>query len=198
MVDLSVVYEPLCVEYYPPEEFCQDYLFKIKYLQTFKYELEAFMDPFTPHPKTLPLGPYLALDYGKKVVGIAYFHPSEDNQAMPFERILYINDKQVISDLNIIIKKEKIENIVIGLPYYPDGNPSKMSERVVQFSRLLRQGFPELNLFEQDESGTSKEAKELMESSALHNFSIDLKKIDQISASLILNRFIKSFLAKSS
>ena len=144
-------------------------------------------------PQKLAQTPFFGLDYGKKVVGIAYFQPKEDIRSISYGRILYQSDEQVLSELKKLVFKENIENIVLGLPLYPDGNPSKMSERVLVFASLLRKTLPEINLYSQDESGSTLEAQELMKNSERYQFTVDLKKLDEVSATIILDRFINNF-----
>ena len=151
------------------------------------------MNPFSIKPQQLPSTPLLGLDFGKKVVGIAYFHPEEDAEPIAYCRILYQSDEQVLNQLEKILKSENIKNIILGLPLYPDGNPSLMSKRVLVFAERLKTRFPEINLFSQDESGSSQEAQENMKNSAKYHFTVDLKKLDEESAIVILQRFLHSF-----
>ena len=139
----------------------------------------------------MPSGAFLGIDFGKKVVGLAYFHPEQDPSPMAYSRIVYQSDKQVISELKTIIKKESIKNIVLGLPLYPDGNKSLMSDRVLSFAKLLKDEIQQVLLFAQNEAYSSSEAKERMENSVKYNYKTDFKKIDELSACIILERFIK-------
>ena len=156
------------------------------------------MSPFQRKPIYTPEDAILGVDFGKKVVGLSYFKPGEDENPYPYGRIVYESDEQVIRELGKVIKIEKIVSVVIGLPLYPDGKQSKMSDRVIVFAQALKAGLPEITLYSQDESGSTEEAKRLMGASSQYNCTVDMKKIDQVSACVILQRFLNEFKEKSS
>tara|TARA_R110002072_G_scaffold534_6_gene3862 strand:- start:39511 stop:39978 length:468 start_codon:yes stop_codon:yes gene_type:complete len=132
----------------------------------------------------------LAVDYGTKVVGLASFCPGRDPFPLTYGRIVVKNTDQIIEDIQKIIKDELFEVIVLGLPLYKDGNESDMTREVKSFSSLLieRTG---LELHLQDETLSSFEAEERMKEDPRYNFKVDMKKIDEVAACIILEDFFK-------
>ena len=60
-----------------------------------------------------------------------------------------------------------------------------------KLSDLLGQNYPDLTIINQDETLTTYEAKDRMKNSAKFNFKVDPKQIDELSAVIILEDFIK-------
>lgn len=132
----------------------------------------------------------LSIDYGTKVTGLAQFCPGREPYPQPRGRVIFKNDEQLIADLHEYIEEDFIEVIVLGLPLYLDGNESEMTKTVRAFSVKLIQAYPDLKIYLQDETLSSTAAKERMLSSPRYNFKIDLKKIDEVAATIILEDFI--------
>ncbi len=134
----------------------------------------------------------LAIDYGTKVIGLSTFCPGRD----PFPLLLgkIITEKglpYILSALKGLIEEENIEYIILGLPVHKDGNPSEMTKKVLAFKKNLESQFPNITIYEQDETLTSYEAKERMKASPRFNFQIDMKSIDMVAACIILEDFMK-------
>jgi putative Holliday junction resolvase len=134
----------------------------------------------------------MAIDFGTKVVGTAFFCPGRDPFPYIGEKIIFISETQVIAELAQIIDEECIEVLVLGVPYFIDGKESETTKRVKNFGVLLNAAFPDLRFYEQDETLTTKAAEERMLNSAQFNFKIDFTKIDCVSATIILEDFIRS------
>jgi len=133
----------------------------------------------------------LAVDYGQKVVGLATFCPGRDPFPTPFARIIYSSDQQVIEELKALIDDQAIDVVVLGIPYYTDGKSSEMTNLVKKFGKALESSIS-IPLFEQDEALTSYAAEERMKESPRYNFKVDMKQIDALAASIILEDFIKT------
>jgi putative Holliday junction resolvase len=135
----------------------------------------------------------MAVDYGTKVVGLAKFCPGNDPFPLALGRIIYQNDDQLITELNQYIKDEDVQVVVLGIPYFTDGSESRMTLRVKAFSKLFSSKIvpKEVEIHQTDESLSSFEAKDRMKNSPQFNFKIDLKKIDEVAATIILEDFIK-------
>jgi putative Holliday junction resolvase len=132
----------------------------------------------------------LAIDYGTKITGLAQFCPGREPYPQPRGRIVYKSDEQILEDLKEYIEEDFIEVIVLGLPLYLDGKESDMTETVRAFGEKLKVVFSDQEIFLQDETLSSEAAKERMLSSPRYNFKIDLKKIDEVAATIILEDFI--------
>lgn len=134
----------------------------------------------------------LAIDYGSKVVGTAKFTIGRDPYPLMLEKIVVKNESQVLNTLTSIIENEAIDVVIVGVPYFLDGKESEQTKKNKAFATLLTQLFPNLKIFEQDETLTTKEAEERMKNSPQFNFKIDPTQIDCLSAVIILEDFLKS------
>jgi putative holliday junction resolvase len=134
---------------------------------------------------------FLSIDYGQKVVGLATYFRGTDPYPTPFGKIIYQNDNQVIEELSSIIRDEFIDTLVLGVPYYLDGNSSKMTETIKMFGAQLEKTFPNLKVIYQDETLSSFEAQDRMKKDPRYNFKVDPKEIDALAASIILEDFLR-------
>lgn len=134
----------------------------------------------------------MAIDFGTKVVGTAFFCPGKDPFPYIGEKIIFKSQAETIDQLRKLIDEEVIEVLVLGVPYFVDGKESETTRLVKNFGTLLRQAFPDLLFFEQDETLTTKAAEERMKNSAQFNFKVDFTMIDCVSATIILEDFIRS------
>lgn len=134
----------------------------------------------------------LAIDFGSKVIGTAMYCPGLDPFAYPFEKIIHQSVELSIKTIKAIIENEGIDVIVFGVPYFIDGKESDNTRKIKAFGQLLKEACPECDFYEQDETLTTKAAEDLMKSSPQYNFKVDVTKIDCVSATIILEDFIKS------
>lgn len=133
----------------------------------------------------------LAVDYGTKVAGLACFRPGSDPFPLGLGRIIVKSEDQLMTDIVKLIQEEDIEALVFGIPYLTDGQETLMGETIKVFSEKVQQE-AKTDLYFQDETLSSFEAKERMKSSAVYNFKVDLKRIDELCATIILEDFIRS------
>jgi putative Holliday junction resolvase len=134
----------------------------------------------------------LAIDFGLKVVGTAIFCPGKDPFPYLGQKIIYKSDQETIQALQNFVNDENIEVIVLGVPYFIDGNESETTKLIKNFGHLLKLHFSKLEFFEQDETLSTQAAKERMQNSPQFNFKIDMTMIDCVAASIILEDFIRS------
>ena len=142
--------------------------------------------------KTFENKTILAIDFGFKVIGTAFFTPARDPFPYMGEKIIFRSEENTVEILRQIIANENVEILVLGIPYYIDGNESETTRQIKKIGELLKSSFPQLEFFEQDETLTTKSAKERMQNSPQFNFKIDLTQIDCLSAVIILEDFIRS------
>lgn len=135
--------------------------------------------------------PILAIDYGQKYTGLASFIPGKDPFPLLQGRIAYKNDQNLIDELRKIIQSESIEIVVVGIPTFLDGKESTMTKIVRNFVELLRQNISQ-TIYEQDETLSTVEAEERMKNSPRFNFKVNYEQIDAMSASIILEDFMRS------
>lgn len=134
----------------------------------------------------------LAIDYGTKVTGLACYCPGREPFPQTRGRVIYKDDEQLIEELNVVIEEDFFEVIVLGIPYYLDGNESEMTKRVLLFKDKLIARFSDLQIFEQDETLSSSAAQERMMNSPQFNFKVDPKRIDEVAATIILEDFMRN------
>lgn len=133
----------------------------------------------------------LSVDYGAKVVGLATFKPGSDPMVLGAGRIINTSKNFFLDSLKKIVDDEFIEVMVVGVSYYQDGNESEKTKEQKALIQELATIFPDIPVIEQDETLSTYAAEERMKSSPLYNFKVDLKKIDEVSAIIILEDFIR-------
>jgi putative Holliday junction resolvase len=135
--------------------------------------------------------PIMALDYGSKVVGTAKFTPGLDPYPLMLQKIIVLNEAQIFTDIKKLILDESIEILVIGIPYFTDGKESEQTKKNKLFANKLKNSFLDCEVFEQDETLTTKEAQDRMKNSPQFNFKVDPTQIDCLSAVIILEDFLR-------
>ena len=133
----------------------------------------------------------LAIDFGTKVIGTAIFCPGRDPFPYMAEKIIYKSHEESIKNLKNLVDNEDIDVVVIGIPYFIDGKESQNTINIKNFSQLLKLSLVDRDFFEQDETLTTKTAEERMKNSPEFNFKVDPAKIDCLSATIILEDFIR-------
>ncbi|MDD4974315.1 MAG: Holliday junction resolvase RuvX [Bacteriovorax sp.] len=133
----------------------------------------------------------MAIDFGLKVTGTAFFCPGRDPFPCMGQKIIYKSHTETIKALAQFIKDEGVEVLVLGVPYFLDGKESDTTKLIKHFGEVLSASFPALDFFEQDETLTTKAAEERMLNSAQFNFKIDVTMIDCVAATIILEDFIR-------
>lgn len=133
----------------------------------------------------------LAVDYGTKAIGLATYCPGRDPYPLPYTRLTYKGDEALIQNLLNIVREESITTVVLGVPRLLDGRESTMTKRILDFGEKLEGALQPLPLYRQDESLSTFEAEARMKSSARYNFKVDLRHIDSLAATIILEDFLK-------
>ena len=130
----------------------------------------------------------LALDMGKKKIGIAISDPSH-KIVTPFEVLK--KNKYYLKELLLIINDFNVGGILIGLPK-TDNDKNKMCQMVrdlgVNIDKFLSENNFDLPIFFWDESYTSFEAEEITKD-FFSNTKEQNKHIDKFAAKLMLDDF---------
>ena len=92
---------------------------------------------------------YLALDFGEHRVGVA-FADSEFRMAFSRETIDR-NKTDLFTRLEELVKINKVDEFVVGMPYHPDGRTDGKNVVVEAFIRELAAHFPGMPIHTQDE-----------------------------------------------
>ena len=126
----------------------------------------------------------MALDVGTKRIGIAL---SDYLQviASPHSFIQRIPEDKAVEEIIKIAKENRVEKIVIGVPYNMDGSKGAQAEDCINFSQKIT-GF---DIILEDERLTSEEAEE-----RLRSRKVDFRKnkglVDMESACVILEQYL--------
>jgi putative holliday junction resolvase len=134
------------------------------------------------------LGRILALDYGRKRVGVAVTDPLQ----------IIANGLDAIPSISIIdflenyFEKESIDLVVIGYPKQMNNNPSESVPFIDQFIKSFEKSFPERKYYLMDERFTSKMASKAMIDGGVKKMKRQNKwMIDKVSATIILQSYLE-------
>lgn len=95
-------------------------------------------------------GRLIGLDVGTKTIGLA-FCDAQWTIASPAETIRRTKFTEDVSKLKMLLVREKIVGIVIGLPLNMDGTNSPRTQSVRSFARSVAQQLPEMPILLWDE-----------------------------------------------
>ena len=132
-------------------------------------------------------GRILALDYGRKRIGLA-LSDELGMTAAPLAVLVRKNRAEDLKRLREIARKHEAKRIVIGLPIRLDGAASEMSDEVTSFAKRLRKhlGLP-VEMY--DERLSSWEAHNQETTPSKRRGSADKPK-DHLAAAIILRDFL--------
>jgi putative Holliday junction resolvase len=122
----------------------------------------------------------LGLDVGKSRIGVAFCDTSV-GIVFPRDVINVKSEKKAIEEISNIVKSEKIDKIIVGLPLNFNSTRSQIQEYVENFARFLKESLSvDIEFF--DERFTTKMAMSMSNKG---------KNIDSIAAKIILEDYIK-------
>ena len=131
----------------------------------------------------------LGIDFGDIRVGLALSDLTK-TISKPFETIKYINLEDLSLQLKVIIEKNEVDTLVVGIPFNMSGEDTKQTVKVREFI-LFIENIISLPIHLIDERLTSKEAEKTM-----HTLNIktghNKDTIDKIAASIILQEYLDS------
>ncbi len=138
----------------------------------------------------------LGIDFGTRVTGLSIYTPGRDPFPIIHGKIIFESEEKLVKELARIVSNECVDVIVLGLPLYLDGKESEATKKVKNIAQLIHKGI-NLPIYLQDETLTTYEAQERMKNSPRYNFKVDMKAIDELSAVIILEDFMRAeFLKK--
>lgn len=130
---------------------------------------------------------YLALDYGEHRVGVA-FGDSEMKMAFPRETIDQ-KTTNLFERLDQLVKINRIDEFVVGMPYHPDGRTDGKNVVVEAFIKDLSLRFPGMKIHTQDESYSSVQAQQQTSHWSKKKKQKNKAVIDCAAAAIILQRW---------
>jgi len=130
---------------------------------------------------------YLAIDYGRRRVGLAKSDPS-GTIASALETIEVKSDQQAIEKLARVMAEHQPTALVIGYPLNEDGSVGEACKLVDAFIGRLKKIF-DGPIHKVDEYGTSEEAAGIIHA---HGKRVGKKKqrVDRLAAVIILQRYL--------
>lgn len=137
----------------------------------------------------------LGLDLGKKRIGVA----GCDGTGLIATGLLTIyrkSFKQVVADLEEIVRSREVQLLVVGLPYSMNGTIGPQARKTIEFAKALATAL-QLPVEYVDERLTSFQAEEMLKS---ENISPSRNKgsIDRKAAAIILQQWLDDRRQKSS
>lgn len=136
----------------------------------------------------MSLSRIMSIDYGTVRIGIALSDPLQII-ANPF-KVIQNSGEEVFSEINSIIKSEKIGKIILGLPVNLEGKDTKKTIEVRDFFEKLKNRIS-IPIIYWDESYSSVEAEEILKKMG-KSIKESRKVVDKFAASIILKSYLDS------
>jgi len=130
---------------------------------------------------------YMAIDYGKKRIGLAVCDASE-TIASPFAII--DGGKDPIKRIVEIVAQENVGAIVVGMPLNMDDSQGPQAKETIEFAQRLKKHL-DIEILFQDERLSSFAAEEKM-ASAQFSRKKKRKHLDAVAAAQILETFLEN------
>lgn len=136
------------------------------------------------------MGRILAIDYGKKRTGLAVTDPLR----IIANGLATIPTSDIFDYLTQYVAKESVDQLVIGKPIQPNGQPSENLARVENFVNRWRKLHPDMPIDYYDERFTSVIAHQAMIAGGVKKKTRreDKGLVDEISATIILQDYMRS------
>jgi len=135
------------------------------------------------------MGRIIAIDYGKKRTGLAVTDPLRII-ATPLDTVA---TSELISYLGGYMKKESVDEFVVGMPKTLKNEDSEIAPLVRVFVEELKKLYPEKKIHLADERFTSRMAMQAMIEGGMKKKDRRVKgNVDKISATIILQSFLRS------
>jgi putative Holliday junction resolvase len=134
------------------------------------------------------LSKIVAIDYGGKRTGFAI---SDDSRIFAFG-LPTQETRTAFEYLEALIQKEKISEVVIGLPKRLDNTLADIVPQIKQFGNRIKNKFPEIKIEWMDERFTSKIAMQSMVDSGMRKKDRRNKgNVDQAAATILLQDYLE-------
>ncbi len=134
------------------------------------------------------MGRILAIDYGRKRVGIAVSDPMK----MIANGLTTVHPKDLIEFLKDYFNKEKVDTLVVGYPRKMNNQASEAVNYINPFLKKFKKEFPDIPVQLEDERFTSKMAQQAMIDGGMKKGERQKKEnIDRISATIILQSYLQ-------
>ena len=134
------------------------------------------------------MGRILALDYGKKRVGLAVTDPLQ----ITANGLDTVDTRNIKEFLTGYLEKEDIDCVVVGEPKQMSNLPSESVRFIDPFIKWFSKTFPEMRLERMDERFTSKMAERAIIDGGVKKMKRRNKElVDKVSAVIILQSYLE-------
>ncbi|MDB4583614.1 Holliday junction resolvase RuvX [Draconibacterium sp.] len=134
------------------------------------------------------MGRILAIDYGKKRIGLAVTDPGQ----IIANRLTTVPTHTIWDFLNDYFQKENVESVVVGYPKKMNNEPSESVRFINPFLKKFQKIYPKIKLDIFDERFTSKIAFQTMIDGGIGKHKRkDKAMVDAISATIILQGYLE-------
>lgn len=135
------------------------------------------------------MGRLLAIDYGRKRVGVAVTDPLQ----LIATGLCTVPASDIITFLKKYVESESVDRIIVGLPKQMDNSASESSKYIKPFLVQLAKNLPSIPVEEYDERFTSKLAqKAIIDAGVKKMDRRDKSLVDMVSATIILQSYMQS------
>jgi putative Holliday junction resolvase len=133
-------------------------------------------------------GRIMAIDYGKKRVGLAVTDPLQ----MIATRLATVSSGDIWKFLDDYFLKEKVVLVLVGYPVQMNNEPSHAVTYINPFLKAFIRKYPDIRVQQVDERFTSKLAFQAMIDSGLKKTDRqDKSLVDGISATILLQSYLE-------
>ncbi|MBL7139165.1 MAG: Holliday junction resolvase RuvX [Bacteroidales bacterium] len=140
------------------------------------------------------MGRILAIDYGKKRVGLAV----TDELKIIATALGTVHAGDVIAYLKRYLRDNKVECFVVGEPKDMTNRPSEAERFITPFVKNLKKSFPGIRVERFDERFTSRMASQaILAAGAKKSDRQNKSLVDAVSATLILQSYLESLALNS-
>jgi putative Holliday junction resolvase len=147
----------------------------------------ADQEPDSTSPPGPVLSPVLGLDVGDRRIGIAISDPLRIT-AQPLNTLTRTSRRNDLRYFSHLLRLRPFDQIVVGLPLYPSGDPSPQAAKVQTFAAQLGDHL-KLPIHLWDERLSTSEAHRYLDATGRPG-TTRRQVIDQISAVLILENWL--------
>ena len=134
---------------------------------------------------------YLGFDFGNKKIGTAVGQ-TITTSASPLQTIRSINQNPNWEIITKLIQEWRPAGLVVGISKQADGSDNLITPRMLKFCRQL-EGRYRLPVYQQDETLSTFEAKQMLFDEVNVNVSRLWEVQDQLSAQLILQTWLNEY-----
>lgn len=134
------------------------------------------------------MGRILAMDYGKKRIGLAV---SDPNQIIA-NKLATVATHTIWNFLKTYFQNEQVDEVVIGYPLQMNNTASEAVVYINPFIIKFKERFPDIPIVVADERFTSKMAFQAMIDGGIKKMNRRKKEmVDAISATIILQSYLE-------